>query len=180
MKYAKNNWDYINPLLENKMDGIVGSDYTDQYIQDLTSCIGGKIYRDKLTNQAFTPANLADGIIRTGTWSTANSDWMLFNLKRVFADDFTKGVFSTGASGYQKLPSGLILQWNSGLIIAVGGGSSLRVNFPLAFTNACWYVDGVWGSDYQFVVTGIDKTGFSAVNNDGTTRVLNSYFCIGY
>lgn len=93
--------------------------------------------------------------------------------------DFAKGVLSIGASGYQKFPSGLILQWNSGLSIAVGAGSSLRLNFPLTFPNTCWYVDGVWGSDYQFTVSGIDKNGFTVINNDGTTRYLNSYFAIG-
>lgn len=45
--------------------------------------------------------------------------------------DFTGTNVSLSASGYQKLPSGLIIQW--GAIVSAGGSWS----FPIAFPNAC-------------------------------------------
>ena len=45
--------------------------------------------------------------------------------------DFT---LSSAASGYQKLPSGLIIQW--GVTGAITGGSSVAITFPIAFPNA--------------------------------------------
>ncbi len=49
--------------------------------------------------------------------------------KTTYATDFTK---SFGASGYQKLPSGLILQWGKYTI----SGTSVAVTFPMTFPNA--------------------------------------------
>jgi len=48
--------------------------------------------------------------------------------------DFTGGNQSLGASGYQKLPGGLILQWGT---ITLGDDSYGTVTFPIAFPNAC-------------------------------------------
>ncbi|MHA6478899.1 gp53-like domain-containing protein [Stutzerimonas sp. KH-1] len=43
------------------------------------------------------------------------------------------------ASGWQKLPSGLIIQWGSvaGASVAASSGISTAVTFPIAFPNAC-------------------------------------------
>ena len=51
-------------------------------------------------------------------------------------DGFSK---SFGTSGYQKLPSGLIIQWGTGLTAADG---SLKVTFPIAFPTACVGIHG--------------------------------------
>jgi hypothetical protein len=46
---------------------------------------------------------------------------------------------SLGMPGYQKLPSGLIIQWgNSG---TVGGNGSAFVSFPIGFPNTCFVVN---------------------------------------
>lgn len=42
---------------------------------------------------------------------------------------------SLAANGYQKLPSGVIIQW--GLTASISAGSSVSVTFPIAFPNAC-------------------------------------------
>lgn len=42
---------------------------------------------------------------------------------------------SLSANGYQKLPSGLIIQW--GYISSIGPGGGVTVTFPVAFPNAC-------------------------------------------
>lgn len=46
---------------------------------------------------------------------------------------------SFGMSGYQKLPSGLIIQWGSGSTAADG---SIAVTFPIAFPTACVGIHG--------------------------------------
>lgn len=46
---------------------------------------------------------------------------------------------SFGTSGYQKLPSGLIIQWGSGSTAADG---SIAVTFPIAFPTACVGIHG--------------------------------------
>jgi hypothetical protein len=45
------------------------------------------------------------------------------------------GAKSIGATGYQTLPSGLIMQWGT---VSVTGGSTATFTFPLAFPNACF------------------------------------------
>lgn len=49
----------------------------------------------------------------------------------------TKAFFgsSLAASGYQKLPSGLIIQWGGS--VSIQAGSTITVNFPIAFPVSC-------------------------------------------
>jgi hypothetical protein len=77
-----------------------------------------------------------------------------------------------GAAGYQKLQSGLILQW--------GGANSPDVVFPIAFPTA---ISGVYGTDQgngasYLAVSAKSKTGatFESDQNDYTF----AYFAIGY
>ena len=53
------------------------------------------------------------------------------------AEAFKGANFSLSANGYQKLPSGLIIQWGSH-----AAGTSLAVSFPIAFPNAVFSVVG--------------------------------------
>lgn len=45
---------------------------------------------------------------------------------------------SQGASGYQKLPTGLYVQW--GVTTSLASGSSTSINFPTAFPTGCLQV----------------------------------------
>lgn len=73
------------------------------------------------------------------------------------------GQFSSsiGASGYQKLPSGVILQWG----LATTGASPVAVTFPIAFPSACRSI--TLGSIYSTspagaqITSGFSTTGFS-------------------
>lgn len=100
---------YQNFKLESEIDAIAGAEVFDTPIQQLSSCVGGKVYRDLLTGQAFTPANLADGVVRVGTWATANSDWILYTLKPFIN---TK-------------PANFSLFYNAGSIITTGTVSAI-------------------------------------------------------
>lgn len=59
-----------------------------------------------------------------GTWRIIGGSAALRN-----AADFGA---STASAGYQKLPSGLIIQWGSGIY-----GTATAVSFPIAFPNTC-------------------------------------------
>lgn len=47
-----------------------------------------------------------------------------------------KGSFTHATNGYQKLASGLIIQWGTGLVAA--SGASVVVTLPIAFTSAAY------------------------------------------
>ncbi len=91
------------------------------------------------------------------------------------------GNMSLIASGYYKLPGGLILQWGSGTATANG---STTINFPVAFASACYFA-GVEGGDADTnaqdngpYVSGSTTTGFSVFNaRDGSVAV--TFFAVG-
>jgi hypothetical protein len=67
---------------------------------------------------------------------------------QMFANEF--GLSAAG-NGYQKLPSGLILQWGAG---STGVGGVANVTFPIAFPTAAYFVNAVLaeGSPNPFIV----------------------------
>ncbi|RQQ12628.1 hypothetical protein DF107_15445 [Burkholderia stagnalis] len=91
---------------------------------------------------------------------------------------------SLATSGYQKLPSGLIIQWG---LTNAANQSSVSVVFPIAFPNACL---GVWQSTYNDTVGSIDAARrttsatqrtamtFRITNADGGTSV--QWIAIGF
>lgn len=83
MELAKKN--KVTELLNftKKLFGIVNEEIPDAYIQELTQCIGGKVYLDKITGKAFMPNNLADGVVRVGTWLTADSNWTPLDIRKL-------------------------------------------------------------------------------------------------
>ncbi|EOZ1555632.1 hypothetical protein ACQK1D_001394 [Escherichia coli] len=60
-----------------------------------------------------------------------------------------------GSAGYQKLPSGLILQWGAGI---AGTGSVANtgntINFPIAFPNQCFQVVTSYDNGGGVIVAG--------------------------
>jgi len=90
-----------------------------------------------------------------------------------------------GASGYQKLPSGLIIQWGS---YTAGSSGAVYQSFPIAFPNGCFNVsvtgisESVTASDI-FGVGGISATNFlvyGSNNADGAAVMRFYWFAIGY
>lgn len=69
---------------------------------------------------------------------------------------------SKSSSGYQKLPSGLIMQWGAGI---AGTGATANtgntVNFPIAFTAQCFQVFTSYDNGGGLIVAGA-AGGFSA------------------
>ncbi|HDR9156151.1 TPA: hypothetical protein QDB05_002635 [Burkholderia vietnamiensis] len=91
---------------------------------------------------------------------------------------------SLASSGYQKLPSGLIIQWGQ---INAPNQSTVTITYPIAFPTVCL---GVWQSTYNDTVGSTDaarrttspspKTTmtFRITNSDGGTSV--QWLAVGY
>jgi hypothetical protein len=83
------------------------------------------------------------------------------------------------ASGYQKFPSGMILQWGSTTMSATG----VATNFPIPFPTACSSVSPAHNGTGPTAVGGISYTATtSAVTlySEGTGPFIVTYMAIGY
>lgn len=90
---------------------------------------------------------------------TALANEMANKLNKTdYSADFAKGL---GANGFQKLPSGLIIQWGSGFTASSGFAT---VTFPIAFPNACCSVTGSHngGGGAMFIANTMTKATFQA------------------
>ena len=87
---------------------------------------------------------------------------------------------SLAANGYQRLPSGLIMQW--GLNNTPAGANNVIVNFPIAFASAVY---SVTGNAVGFAGYNGDQVQFNAVNTSNfrayttTASVAFYWFAIG-
>jgi len=129
-----------------------------------------------------------DGTVVLGTDAvTGNRSQQVATMKK-FADEFTS---LQAASGWQKLPSGLIVQWgvatNTPSTGPVGGFyfGSTPVSFPLVFPTNCFAV--LVSADASSVGTEMAEysnkslTGFTMVLLNTTTSVSTTghWFAIG-
>ena len=99
---------------------------------------------------------------------------------------------SVSSSGYQKLPSGLIIQWGDGVSTATAGSGNYTatITFPIAFPTACFQVTlsaaGADSPSLQFwattAVQATTTTSFTAILFKGTTNGAwaSKYIAIGY
>ena len=93
---------------------------------------------------------------------------------------FLNSNVSLATNGYQKLPSGLIIQW--GYVSATTSVEPQSVAFPIAFPNSCMNVltqitvDASTSYDVRyFSVSSMSKTGFTTYYT-----VTRYYIAIGY
>lgn len=98
------------------------------------------------------------------------------------------GIFgaSIGSSGYQKLPSGLIMQW--GQVIS-GAAGSVSVVFPITFPNACLLALPTCGERGSFNTADIFAPGAKTVSGavfygstdaDTAASMIFNYIALGY
>lgn len=103
------------------------------------------------------------------------------------------GVVSLALNGYQKLPSGLIVQWCRGGAYSTGNyNTSWSLTFPIAFPTACLNVvsSGYFtaqGSQNQsvcqvgsFTTTGATGMFFSGNNGNAGATMYPVVFAVGY
>ncbi|WP_457641459.1 gp53-like domain-containing protein [Persephonella sp.] len=105
------------------------------------------------------------------------------DLVRGLPADFTNYLNIDG--GYQKLPSGLILQW--GRIAGITTtGAVVNITFPIAFPNAIAYLNCIYGYNYttsaerNIYITTWSLTGASVDLGNATTQDYAYWFAIGY
>lgn len=114
----------------------------------------------------FMVTNGSDGYLRK-----ANVAAVKAALGALTASDFPALL---SGNGYQRLPSGVIIQWGQAFI-----SGTTTVNFPLTFpTNATAVVFTNVSSSNQIYLNGspLGRTGFSATN--GSSSI--SWIAIGY
>lgn len=92
---------------------------------------------------------------------------------------------SLATSGYQKLPSGLILQWGS--FGSINDGTTTIVTFPISFPSACVFATAIkseaGGSDPDgFSINARTAANMTVQYQDSGTAASNSniWFAIGY
>ncbi|WP_199065451.1 gp53-like domain-containing protein [Chitinimonas sp. BJB300] len=90
----------------------------------------------------------------------ATTEWVKRHVRNLMRDQFTS---SPNISGYQRLPSGMILQWGTITTTA----SPQTITFPIAFPNAC-----------ASVVGSVDATATSGVEAFAHTNVTRFNFQI--
>jgi hypothetical protein len=129
-----------------------------------------------LASNAVTTAKIADGAVTISKLSP--------------------GIFNTtnylhAASGYETLPSGLIMQWTVGDYTAASESASIDVNFPKAFPGACLFVQvgtqiedaTIYGDHwYQLVSFNASKAVVlkQVASGSASTPVRPLIFAIGY
>lgn len=121
-----------------------------------------------------------DGTVLLGQDApTGNRTLQLATMKK-FADEF--GALMTGTTGWQKLPSGLIVQW--GIVSTLSSGDT-TVSYPIAFPTAVKSVVGTAGSGTVFMAfctNGTTTTSFlcNANSAGGRNAASCSWMAIGY
>ncbi|KVP84562.1 hypothetical protein WJ95_20600 [Burkholderia ubonensis] len=86
---------------------------------------------------------------------------------------------SLSTNGYQKLPSGLIIQWG---VVSVPANTTYTYNFPIAYRAACYSLVGTRGapgSNASFNFSPISGTQFQT-QNYGTGTEVASWIALGY
>lgn len=86
----------------------------------------------------------------------------------------TAGAQSAAATGYVKLPGGIIFQWGS--VTRTSGASTL--NFPIAFPNACLQAASSSG-DYLERISSFSTTQIT-LESASSYNVPIRYIAVGY
>ncbi len=152
---------HLSGLLASGQPGSEASllvDYPGGSGNKVSSSTGGAETRPK--NRAYVPIIKAKNIYYDMTIQGGNAASLGGNPASYYAAaslcaKYTDFVQSHAVSGYQKLPSGLIIQW--------GYAATSPVTFPVAFTVACYSVvlTRYYSSSDYASVSSVSATGFT-------------------
>lgn len=143
----------------------------------------GVLWKELLFGNLVPASESIQGLIQLATTGEAQA---LLNDAKAMTPAKLAAAFGGGnqlltASGYQKLPSGLIIQW--GVISAIFAGST-PVSFPITFPTACrsvvpcvGYSGSGSGSLAKASVGSITASGF---NLGSTAAFISLWVAIGY
>jgi len=138
------------------------------------------VTKDQLDAQLDAKAPIASPAftgVPTAPNPTAGTRSQALATMQMFADEF---VASLGETGYQKLPSGLIIQWGSANYAAGVRAVVYPIAFPTATRSIQLTLQSSGAGSYSNDATGnISTTGFTAYQN---LPVTSSFFwiAIGY
>ena len=123
--------------------------------------------------------NLDGSLMASANPATGTRSMALATMQK-FADEFGA---SLTANGYQKLPSGLIIQWGTTASIA-GAGGTLTTTFPVAFPSSCLSAAisrVVAGAAYQAesAVTALSNTQIT-IANASTNASAFRFIVVGF
>ena len=129
-------------------------------------------------NASATSQNEGDDFSSTSLLALSNTKCNFKNQPIWFGQQTSS---SKTSNGYQKLPSGVILQWVA--LVAVDAGATVTVTFPIAFPNASITVQATnradGGSDYTLETREYSKTQVEIHNASSYDRNA-TLFIIGY
>lgn len=151
--------------------GFDGNGYGATIIRQGTDTIGNGLVGSVTTSSLLDTDSVSFMSNGSGVWYIVSGEVRLAGSSS-FAN--LKAV-----SGYQKLPSGLIIQWGS--LLANAGTTAFT--FPIAFPSACRSCTAsstdTTGATYRINVTNITQNGGSMVNTY-TSQIGTVYIAIGY
>lgn len=159
----------------------------------------GIIYKALTTNTNINPVGGAPGNWESAfvTASTATQVASAAQARAMTANNvyisplqlsnaFTGTNQSVAASGFQKLPGGLIIQWG---IASVSGSSTALMDYPIPFPNTCFQMTGAHDSatdsaatqfTYGFTLVSPSQFRLGARRSDGlTTSIGVRWIAIG-
>ena len=142
-----------------------------------------RVGTDTITVNASTVTTLALGAGDTLTLeSNGTNGWYAVcgSAQLGYAGAFGASLV---ANGYQKLPSGLIIQW--GETSGISGNSSLTINYPIAFPNAAFKAiatPGATANSATASAAGIQRISASqlTIRNLGNVIYTFDWVAIGY
>lgn len=164
---------YNLPLISSVLEG---AKFT--FLATVNSVVISRSGSDSLLVGSATANTLTLNNGDTATFIKVGTFWTLMTgtaAGRGSTGDFGKSLAS---SGYQRLPSGLILQWGA----ADTSGSTVTATFPIAFPNACLRAVATHGSSSgaAAVSTGNLTTTTVVLNMAAGSNGTINYFAIGW
>jgi len=117
---------------------------------------------------SFTLATNGDGLILMADGTSA---WYGDGVAALtYSPEF---AYSHGPAGYQKLPSGLIIQWG---LVATGGAADSTASFTLTYPTACYSVTATPGVSNNLTVNiqSVTTSGFNYYRRVGQTAAAET------